>query len=209
MATESKEILSILHKKYPNLKYYLNYSNHLELVVAAILSPQVKDEIVNAATPELFKKYKTAKDFADADFNELFWYIKSITFAGNKTKHIIEACKILNERYKSNIPKTVDELSKLPGIGRKTAQAILQNAFDLVEGIVVDTHVLRISYRLGWSDTDKKADKSEKDLIKIIPKNEWKTLPWLLKAHGREVCIAPVPKCSICLVKEFCPKKGV
>ena len=90
MATESKEILSILHKKYPNLKYYLNYSNHLELVVAAILSPQVKDEIVNAATPELFKKYKTAKDFADADFNELFWYIKSITFAGNKAKHIIE-----------------------------------------------------------------------------------------------------------------------
>lgn len=204
-----KDVIRILHKTYPKLKYYLNYSNNLQLLVAALLSAQVRDEAVNAATSALFKKYKDAAGFAKADLRELTSMIKTITFANNKAKNIKAACKILAEKHKGKVPKTVDELVELPGIGRKTANAIMQNAFDVVEGIVVDTHVLRVSYRLGWTDTAKNADKSEKQLLEIIPKKEWKKLPWLLKAHGRAICKAPVPKCSECPVEKLCPKKGV
>ncbi len=204
-----KEVLKILHSKYPKLKYYLDYSTPLELLVAAILSAQVRDEAVNASTPALFKKYKTAEDYAKAEIDDLLEYIKNITFAGNKAKHIKEACKILAEKHKGKIPRTVEELTELPGIGKKTANVIMQNAYDIIEGIVVDTHVLRVSYRLGWTDTDKNAEKSEKQLMQILPKSEWKKLPWLLKAHGRAICKAPVPSCSQCPVNKFCPKQGV
>lgn len=209
MKKNTKPVLKILYKTYPKLNYYLNFSNPLQLVIAAILSAQVRDEAVNAATPLLFQKYKTAQDFAKAEVQDIIKYIKSITFAGNKAKHIREACKILAEKHKGKVPKTVEELTELPGIGRKTAHAILQNAYDIVEGIVVDTHVLRVGYRLGWTKTDKNAEKSEQQLKDIIPKNEWKTLTWLLKAHGRAICKAPVPMCSACPVASLCPKQGV
>lgn len=203
------EILRTLHKTYPNLRYYLNFSNPLELLVAAILSAQVRDEVVNVTTPALFKKYKTAEQYAKADLSELTNFIKTITFAGNKAKHIQEACRILVQKHSGKVPKTMTELTELPGIGRKTANAILQNAFDMVEGIVVDTHVLRISYRLGWTTTDKNAEKAEEQLLKMIPRPEWKQFPWLMKAHGREICKAPVPFCGRCPVEKFCPKQGV
>lgn len=209
MPRDTPEILRLLHKSYPPLHYYLYFSNPLELLVAAILSAQVRDEMVNAAAAALFKRYKSATDYAQAKPQELLSYIKTISFAGNKAKNIQEACKILVQKHQGKVPRTMAELTELPGIGRKTANAILQNAFDIVEGIVVDTHVLRVSYRLGWTTTDKNAEKAEEQLLKIIPKTEWKQFPWLMKAHGREICKAPVPFCSRCPVEKFCEKQGV
>jgi endonuclease-3 len=202
------EIIKLLKKEYPDAKYYLNFSNPLELMVAAILSAQVRDEVVNALTPKLFKKYKTAKDYANADLQELTNDIKTVTFAGNKAKNIKNACEILVEKYDGKVPNTMEDLTSLPGIGRKTANTILINAFDIVQGIPADTHVIKLSQRLGWSKA-KDGDGVEQDLMNIIPKNEWKKIPYLLKAHGRAICQAPIPYCSKCLLSKLCPKIGV
>ena len=203
------DVLKILHKTYPTLRHYLNFSNPLELFVATILSAQVRDEVVNATTDVLFKKYKTVAEYARTDLQELIDDIKKVSFPANKAKNIKEACKILAEKYQGKVPRTMEELTALSGIGRKSANAILQNAFGIVEGITVDTHVLRVSYRLGWTTTDKNAEKSEEQLMQVIPKAEWKMFPWLMKAHGRTICKAPVPECSKCPVNKLCPKQGV
>lgn len=203
-----KETLSLLHKNYPNAKYYLNFSNTLELMVAAILSAQVRDEVVNASTPALFKKYKTAKNYAGANEQELISYISKITFAGNKARNIIKACKLLVENHEGKVPSTIEELTQLPGIGRKTANAILINGFNIVVGVPCDTHVLRLAYRLGWTKNTN-PDKVEQDLMRLLPKAEWKKMPYLLKDHGRAVCKAPVPVCSQCFLSKLCPKQGV
>ncbi len=202
------EVISLLKKEYPDAKYYLNFTNSLELMAAAILSAQVRDEVVNACTKELFRKYKTAKDYANADLKELTACIKSVTFAENKAKNIREACRILTEKHNGEVPKTMNELTALPGIGRKTANAILQNAFDIVEGVVVDTHVIRVSYRLGWTKNTN-PEKIEQDLMKLVSRQYWKEIPHLLKSHGRAVCKAPVPYCSKCILNKLCPKQGV
>jgi endonuclease-3 len=205
---EVSKTIELLKKEYPHAKYYLNFSNPLELMVAAILSAQVRDEVVNATTPKLFKKYKTAKDYTEAKLNDLINEIKTITFAGNKAKNIINACKILLEKYEGKVPKTMEELTSLPGIGRKTANTIMINAYNIVEGIPCDTHCIRLSQRLGLSK-NKNPDKIEQDLMKIIPKEDWKKIPYLLKAHGRAVCKAPDPFCSKCFLNKICPKIGV
>ena len=184
-----KKVLRILNKTYPHLKHYLKFSNPLQLLVATILSAQVPDDRVNAVTSELFKKYKTAKDFANADQQALINAIKTISFAGNKGRNIKATCKVLVEKYKGQVPKTLDELTALPGIARKSANAILQNAFGIVEGVIVDTHCLRLSHRLGWTDLPKNAVKAERQLMKLLPKSAWKTFPWLMKEHGRHICI--------------------
>lgn len=202
------KIIDLLKKNYPNAKYYLNFSNPLELMVAAILSAQIKDEIVNATTPKLFSKYKTAKDYASADLKEFTKEISAITFAGMKAKNIINACKILVEKYNGKVPETMEELISLPGIGRKTANTILINAFGKVLGIPVDTHVIRMSFRLGWTKS-KKPEDIEQDLMKIIPKEDWKKIAYMLKAHGRAICQAPIPYCSKCFLDKLCPKNGV
>ncbi len=203
-----KEALALLHMNYPNAKYYLNFSNALELMVAAILSAQVRDESVNAATPALFGKYRTANGYANANEKELASHIKTITFAGAKAKNIIKACKILVEKHNGNVPKTMDELTQLPGIGRKTANTILINGFNIVEGIPCDTHVLRVSYRLDWTKNTN-PEKVEQDLTQLLPKAEWKKIPYLLKDHGRAICRAPVPYCSKCFLARLCPRHGV
>lgn len=202
------QVLKVLQHTYPSAKYYLNFKTPLELLVAAILSAQVRDEVVNASTPALFAKYKKAEDYAKATVSELLKYIKSITFAGNKAKNIIAACKLLVEKHNGKVPKTIEELTELPGIGRKTAIVIQTNAFDIVEGVVTDTHVIRVSYRLGWTKNTN-PDKIEQDLNKLIPKQYWKETQWLLKAHGRAICKAPDPYCSKCPVSKLCPKAGV
>jgi len=202
------EVLKILKKTYPNAKYYLNFRTPLDLMVAAILSAQVRDEVVNASTPALFAKYKKAEDYAKASVSDLLKYINKITFAGNKAKHIIAACKLLVEKHNGKVPKTIEELTELPGIGRKTAIVILTNAFDIVNGVVVDTHVIRVSYRLGWTKNTN-PEKIEKDLNALIPESHWKETQWLLKAHGRAICKAPTPECSKCPVNKLCPKAGV
>ncbi len=184
-ADRAKEIIKLLKRHYPDAKYYLNFSNPVELLVAAILSAQVRDETVNATTAKLFKKYKTAKDYAEADLKEFTNDIKSVTFAGNKAKHIKEACKVLVEKYSGKVPKTIEELTELPGIGRKTANTILINAFGIVEGIPVDTWVIKLSQEFGWTK-NKNPDKIEQDLMKIIPKQHWHEIAYLLKTYGKD-----------------------
>lgn len=205
---QANEVLKILKKEYSHAKYYLNFSNPLELLVAAILSAQVRDEVVNSLTPRLFKKYKTARDYAEANLRELSNDIKFVTFAESKAKFIKNACKILVEKYSGKVPRSIEELTSLPGIGRKTANTVLINAYGIVEGIPCDTHVIRVSYRLGWTKS-KNPDVIEKDLMKILPKEIWGKIPYILKAHGKAICKAPVPICSKCPVKYLCPKAGV
>jgi len=203
--SRARQIISILKDEYPQAKYYLNFSNPLELLVAAILSAQVKDEVVNSITAKLFKKYKTAADYANASLAELQNEISKITFFKNKAKHIQEACQILLEKHNGQVPDKLEDLLQLPGIGRKTANAILINAFDKVVGIVVDTHVIRVSQRLGLT-ANKKPEKIEQDLMQIIPKEDWKIITWLLKYHGKAICKAPKPLCQKCVLDELCPK---
>lgn len=205
---EAMKIIELLKKNYPNAKYYLNFSNPLELMVAAILSAQIRDEIVNATTPKLFSKYKISKDYANADLKELTKEISAVTFSGMKAKSIINACKTLVEKYNGKVPDKMEDLIELPGIGRKTANTILINAFGKVEGIPVDTHVIRLSFRLGWTKS-KKPEEIEQELMNIVPKDEWKKIAYLLKAHGRAICTAPVPYCSKCFLDKVCPKNGV
>ena len=202
------EVSAELKKIYPNSRYYLNFSNPLELLVATILSAQVRDTVVNATTPGLFRKYKTAGDYAQADLETLIREISPVTFPANKGKYIKQACKILIEKYQGKVPDTMEQLVELPGIGRKTANVILINAFGKVEGIVVDTHVIRLAYRLGWTKS-KNPEKIEQDLMKIIPNADWARITWLLKEHGRAVCKAPIPACSQCVLEPHCPKSGV
>jgi endonuclease-3 len=202
------KIIEILRKEYPHAKYYLNWSNPLELLVAAMLSPQVRDEVVNATTPKLFAKYKTAKAYAEADLGELTKHISPISFPAMKAARIQKACKIIVERFNGKIPDTIEELTKIPGIGRKTANTILMNAFGKVYGIPIDTHVIRISYRLGWTK-NKDPDKIEQDLMEIVPKEHWKKIAYILKAHGRAICKALNPDCSKCPINDLCPKIGV
>jgi len=202
------KVIELLKNNYPNAKYYLNFSNPLELMVAAILSAQIRDEVVNATTPKIFSKYKTAKDYANADLKEFTKEISAVTFAGMKAKNIINACKILVEKYNGKIPDTMEELIVLPGIGNKTAATIMINAYGIVTSIPVDTHCIRLSYRLGWTK-NKNPDKIEQDLEKIVPKEEWAKIAYRLKAHGRAVCKAPIPYCSKCFLDSLCPKNGV
>ncbi len=205
---QAEKIISILKKEYPNTKYYLDFSNPLELVVAAILSAQCRDSVVNAATKNILKKYRTAGDYASSPFGQLENDMKSITFFKNKAKNIRDACKIISEKHSGKVPDTMEELIELPGIGRKTANAIVINAFNKVEGVVVDTHVIRLAYRLGWTK-QKNPEKIEKDLMTAIPERDWKIVPHLLKDHGRAVCKAPIPDCSKCVLEKLCPKNGI
>lgn len=202
------EALALLKRAYPHAKYYLTFSTPEELVVATILSAQCRDEVVNACTARLFKRYKTPRDFAAAPLPELEKGMSSITFFRNKAKAIKEACRIIAEKHHGKVPQDMKALTELPGIGRKTANAILQNAFDKVEGVIVDTHVIRLSQRLGFTK-QKDPEKIEKDLMELFPKTDWKRLPWLMKEHGRAVCTAPVPKCRQCVLFRLCPKVGV
>ncbi len=199
------DIVEILRKEYPDVKgTALHYTNPLELLVATILSAQTTDERVNIVTKVLFKKYRTASDYANADLEELQNDIKSINFYRNKAKYIKECCRIIVEEYDGKVPDSMEELIKLPGVSRKTANVVLSNAFRKDEGIVVDTHVMRLSQRLGLTE-EKDRDKIEQDLMKKFPKEKWFDLANLLIAHGRRVCKARQPLCQKCVLKEMCP----
>ncbi len=202
-----EKILSLLKKQYPDAKCALNYKNPLELLIATILSAQCTDERVNKVTEKLFKKYKTVKDYANANLQEFEKDIYSTGFYRNKAKNIINTCGIIYSVYKGRVPKGFNELLKLPGVARKTANCVMGNAFNIPSGVVVDTHVSRISQRLGLTkNTD--PNKIEQDLIKLLPKKEWIMFSHRLIWHGRKICNARKPKCEICNLNKLCPSKN-
>src|SRR5271157_2126169 len=191
---QASELASKLYDSYKDVHYYLNFKTPVDLVAAAIISAQTRDETVNRLTPALFAKYKSAKDYADAKPEELANDIGSVTFAGNKAKNIVNTFKAITEKYNGKVPSTMSQLTELPGIGRKTANTILINAYGIVEGIPVDTWVIKLSYRLGMS-LNKNPEKIEQDLMNKIDRKHWHNFAYVLKAHGKAICQA-VPYCS-------------
>ncbi|MGD0202559.1 MAG: endonuclease III [Candidatus Bathyarchaeia archaeon] len=198
------KIIELLEKQFPNAKTALNYSNPLEILVATMLSAQTTDERVNIVTQNLFKKYRTPEDYANVDIKELEQDIHSTGFYHNKARNLKKCCRLLIEKYNSQVPKTMDEMLELPGVARKTANIVLYNAYGIISGIAVDTHVRRVSQRLGLTEHDDPA-KIEQDLMQITPKDKWMKLTDLLIFHGRQVCIARKPKCEICVLNKICP----
>ncbi len=203
-----RPIIRKLKKRYPDAKCSLNYRSPLQLLVATILSAQCTDARVNQVTKTLFKKYKTAKDYANANPEELEREIQSTGFFRNKTKSIVGMAQALVSDHGSKVPSTMAELVQLPGVGRKTANVVLGNAFGIDEGVVVDTHVTRISNRLAFT-SNKDAVKIERDLIDLVPKTEWTLLPHLFIHHGREICRARSPRCEMCPISDLCPSSTV
>jgi len=203
MTDKNKEILKRLKREYP-ARIALKHSNPLEILVATILSAQCTDKRVNQVTQDLFIKYRTARDYANADLEEFQQEIRSTGFYRNKARNIINCCKTLVEKFDSKVPRTMEELITLPGVARKTANIVLQAGYGIVEGIAVDTHVKRLSQLLSLT-RQKDPVKNEQDLMKITPRNEWMNLSYLLIRHGRNVCIARRPKCRECLLNDLCP----
>ena len=204
----TQKILSVLQQTYPNAHCELNFSNPLHLLVATILSAQCTDKRVNIVTAELFRKFRTAKDFANAPLAEIKEAVKSTGFFRNKAKNIKACCAALVEKFGGEVPRTMDELHALAGVGRKTANVVLGNAFGINVGVVVDTHVTRLSNRLGLAKgTD--AVKLEQELIKLVPQNDWTLFSHWLIWHGRRRCVARKPDCAHCEIQNLCPQIGV
>jgi endonuclease-3 len=197
-------VLSKLKQLYPNPHHYLHFKNPFELLVATILSAQCTDEVVNSVTAELFKKYRKPEDFENMPLAQIETDVHSITFFRQKSMAIKEASTVIAEKYHGRVPDTIEELTKLPGIGRKSANSVLAHGFDRVEGIIVDTHVMRLSQRLGWTK-NKISDKIEQDLMSLFNKKEWKWLPFYLKSHGKAICKAQKPDCRACALSKYCP----
>jgi len=202
--TRVLKIIELLEKEYPKAKTALHYASPIEILVATILSAQCTDKRVNIVTKSLFKKYKTAEDYANADLGELEEAVRSTGFYRNKAKNIKRSGRMLVEKFDSQVPRTMNELLELPGVARKTANIVLSNAYGIIEGIAVDTHVRRLSKRLGLTE-NKNPDKIEADLMLIVPKSHWKRITDLLIFHGRNVCMARKPKCGACVLNKICP----
>jgi endonuclease-3 len=202
------EIIAVLQRTYPDAHCELNFANPLELLIATILSAQCTDKRVNIVTAELFKKYRSAKDFAEATLAELEEAVKTTGFFRNKAKNIKACCAALVEKFQGTVPRTMDALHALAGVGRKTANVVLGNAFDINVGVVVDTHVTRLSNRLGLARvTD--AVKLEQVLMGLVPQKDWTLFSHWLIWHGRRRCMARNPDCEHCEVLKLCPRIGV
>ena len=207
-AGRTSHIIAGLHATYPDAHCELNYANPLELLIATILSAQCTDKRVNIVTKDLFRKYRSAHDFAHADLEELENDIKTTGFFRNKAKNIQACCQALVEQHRSEVPRTMDELTALGGVGRKTANVVLGNAFNINVGVVVDTHVARLSHRLGLT-RETTPEKIEEDLQKLVPQEQWCLFSHLLIWHGRRRCLARLPDCPRCEVRNLCPRIGV
>lgn len=208
MHERAEKIISLLKKNYPKVKIALNYKNPFQLLAAVILSAQCTDERVNKVTPPLFERYKDIKSFASADLKELESLIKPTGFYRNKALFIKKSAEKIITDYEGKVPSTMQALTSLPGAARKTANVVLFNAFGLNEGIAVDTHVKRLSQRLGLSD-QQNPDKIEQDLIKKVKREYWGEITLLLMSHGRAVCRAKSPKCSGCFLNKLCPSSDI
>jgi len=198
------EVIRLLEKEHPDAKIALRYSNPLELLIATMLSAQCTDQKVNEVTQILFKKYRKAEDYAKADLKTFEQEIKQTGFYHNKAKNIKNACQMLVDKFNSEVPGVMEELITLPGVARKTANVVLSNAYGIIQGIAVDTHVRRVSKRLGLTENIEQ-NKIEEDLMEIVPKENWARFTDLLIFHGRRVCVAKKPKCAECVLNQICP----
>lgn len=199
-----QRIIRTLKKEYPDARCSLDHASPLELLVATILSAQCTDERVNLVTADLFRKYRTWEDYASAPSAELERDIHSTGFFRNKARAIQGACRMIGERHGGRVPRSMEELLELPGVARKTANVVLGNAYGIASGVVVDTHVSRLSERLGLS-AEKQPEKIERDLAGLVPESDWIIFPHLLIAHGRKICKARTPLCGECPVAKLCP----
>ena len=200
----TRKIIAQLKKAYPDAKCSLIHSNPLELLIATILSAQCTDERVNIVTADLFRKYRSCADYLKVPASELQNDVRTTGFFRNKTKSIQGACKVLSEKYGNRVPDTIEELLELPGVARKTANVVLGNAFGIASGIVVDTHVSRLSRRLGLTK-HQQPEKIERDLVELVSKKDWIDFSHLLIYHGRQICRARKPLCEKCVVERYCP----
>jgi endonuclease III len=201
-------LIERLEAKYPDARYELDWTTPLELLVATILAAQCTDVRVNKVTKTLFPKYKTARDYVDANVEELEEILKPTGTYKQKAKSIQEACKMLVDRHGGEVPNTMEELVKLRGVARKTANVVLNNAWDIPSGIIVDTHVNRVSQRMGLTENDK-PDAIEQDLMKIVPKAKWTKFGPAMVLLGRYICTAKVAQCDQCPFADVCPKIGI
>ena len=199
-----KAITEELWRLYPDAKCSLDFSNPLELLVATQLSAQCTDERVNLVTRDLFQKYRTAEDYANASQEELEQDIRSTGFYRNKAKNIRAACQLLITNYNGEVPGTMEDLLKLPGVARKTANVVLGNAFGIIEGFVVDTHIGRLARRFGWTKNEDPV-KVEQDLMRLVPHQDWLDLSHLMIFHGRAICQSRKPLCQQCTLSKLCP----
>ena len=202
------KVVKALRREYPDAACSLHFHNPLELLVATILSAQCTDERVNRVTKDLFRKYRSAADYARAPREEFERDIQSTGFFRNKAKSIIATSQAIEERFGGEVPKDLEALVELPGIGRKTANVVLGTAFGIALGVVVDTHVTRVSRRLGLT-AEKDPAKIERDLMDLVPKSEWVAFSHRVIHHGRRLCVARKPKCDECPLRPFCPRIGV
>jgi endonuclease III len=207
-AARLKKIIAGLKQAYPDAHCELDHANPLELLVATILSAQCTDKRVNLVTADLFKKYRSAADYAQAPLPELEQAIKSTGFFRNKAKSIKTCCQVIVDKHGGQVPRTMEELTQLGGVGRKTANVVLGNAFNINCGVVVDTHVSRLSQRLGLTK-ETTPEKIEQDLMKLLSQDQWTLFSHWLIWHGRRRCFARNPDCPLCEIKALCPSAGV
>jgi endonuclease-3 len=205
MMKKGRTIIALLEREYPETTgTSLNWESPLELLVATILSAQSTDEQINKVTSTLFEKYRTVADYANAPREQLEADIRSSGFFRRKADAIQEACRVIAEEHGGEVPSTMDELTNLKGVARKPANIVLGNAFGIIEGIAVDTHVWRLSHRLGLSE-EKNRNKIERDLMEVFPREKWLAVNYLLIEHGRRVCDAKKPDCAVCVLSDRCP----
>lgn len=207
-ATRLHEILDRLYEEYPDATISLDFTSRLELLVAVILSAQCTDERVNQVTPELFAQYPDVEAFANANQAELAEVIGSITYPNSKAEYLQTAAQAIRDDYDGQIPDSMDELTELPGVGRKTANVVLQHGHDIREGVVVDTHVMRLAARLDLVDVTTRSA-IERELMTLLPQEHWQEFTHLMISHGRAVCSAINPACESCVIEELCPSSRV
>mgnify|MGYP002760711785 FL=1 len=203
---QARAVLDRLHETYPDATISLDFSTRLELLVAVVLSGQCTDERVNSVTPDLFARYETPEDYVAAGHEELAEDISSITYPNQKAGWLVDACERMIAEHDCTVPDTMSALTDLPGVGRKTANVVLQHGHDVVEGIVIDTHAQRLSRRLGLTER-RDPEAIERDLVDVVPDSEWKAYTHLLIEHGRAACTARNPNCADCVLADVCPSE--
>lgn len=209
MRNEDKRALEVLRKltkAYPDAPCtYLNYNNPFEITIATILSARATDAGVNKVTPKLFAKFPTPKQLAEADINEVAMIIRTTGAYNRKSEYITKTARMILDDFGGEVPRTIEELVRFPGVSRKTANVVLQIAYEIAEGVVMDTHIMRVTHRLGFTEHEKNPEKTEKDIMQLIPKNKWISYARLIGTHGRRICKSRKPMCAECAINNLCP----